>query len=311
MKGTAPDGEFLYRDAPAYGWPFYAARRTLRGAAGALLAAADWLSLREKYTVAGHLRPLLPGNADLRDRHRGRRCFVIGNGPSLARQDLAALAGEVTIVMNGFVRHPLLDVVRPAYYLFADGTFFDGSESSRRLLADVRERAAHAEFLVPYAHGRDVRANGWLDPARTRHVAFAGNLRSSRLRRVDFTRAVPNVMNCMQLGVMLGIYMGCASVHLLGADHDFLAHRGTHRHFYGGPTLAGHAVANDDFARFHYLEMIRITTDVWLGYQALRRHAERRGVELVNCTDGGFLDVFPRRRYEDVVAAAAAERRAA
>jgi hypothetical protein len=296
------DRPIRYRDNRLYGWPFYAARRAMRGSARALLAAADALATREKYPVGTYFRgPLLPENAVLRDLHRGRRCFIIGNGPSLARQDLTPLAGEITVAMNGFVRHPLLDVVRPTYYLFADGTFFDGSESSRRLLGDVREQVTHSAFIAPYFAARDIRANGWLDERRTHYVAFAGNLRSSRLRRIDLTQTVPNSMNCMQLSLMLALYTGCSEIYLLGADHDFLAHQGTHRHFYAGQTLAGHPVVNDDYGRYRYLEMIRIVTDVWLGYGALRVHADRRGVKIINCTDGGFLDVFPRQRYEDVV----------
>ena len=307
----SPTIPIQYRDAPRYGWPFYAARRALRGTAHAMLAAADGLSTREKYTLASHFRgPLLPENAALRDRHRGRRCFIIGNGPSLARQDLAPLAGEITIAMNGFVRHPLLDVVRPTYYLFADGTFFDGSEPSLKLLADVREQVKHSEFIAPYSAARDIVDQGWLDANRTRFIALAGNLRSARLRRVDLCRAVPNVMNCMQLSVMLALYAGCSEIYLLGADHDFLAHQGTHRHFYAGQTLAGHQVANDDYGRYRYLEMIRIVTDVWLGYGALRRYADGRGVKILNSTDGGFLDVFPRQRFEDVLPPASVRRAA-
>ena len=306
------DPPICYRDAPAYGWPFYAARRTLRATATALTTAADALSVREKYTLASHFRgPLLPANADLKDRHRGRRCFVIGNGPSLARQDLAPLAGEVTIAMNAFVRHPLLDVVRPTYYLFADGAFFDGSDASRTLLADIREKTTHSEFIAPYFAARTIRDNGWLDPGRTRHVAFAGNLRSGRLHDVDLTRPVPSVMNCAQLGLMLALYTGCSQVYLLGADHDFLAHQGTHKHFYAGQTLAGHKQVDDDYGRYRYLDMIRIVTDVWLGYGNLRRLADRRGAQIVNCTDGGFLDVFPRQSFESIVGSAPARRVAA
>ena len=36
----------------------------------------------------------------LRDRHRGERCFVIGNGPSLQRTDLTKLRGERTFGLN-------------------------------------------------------------------------------------------------------------------------------------------------------------------------------------------------------------------
>src|SRR4051812_13425127 len=52
---------------------------------------------------------LLQQNEKLRGCHRNQRCFVIGNGPSLAKQDLAPLAGEITFVMNAFWKHPILD----------------------------------------------------------------------------------------------------------------------------------------------------------------------------------------------------------
>ena len=301
-----------YRDAPRYGWPFYVARRLLRGTAAALLSAADGLSQREKYTFASHFRgPLLPANADLRDRYRGRRCFVIGNGPSLAGQDLSPLAGEVTMAMNGFVRHPLLEAIRPTFYLFADGLYFDGSGPSRQFLAEVVDRARDSTFVVPYAAAAAVRANGWLPADRTRFVAHAGNLRSAKLARVDLTRPVPAVMNTAQLGLLLAIYLGCSPVYLLGADHDWLSHRGTDGHFYAGQTLAGHPGAMHELSRSPYLDQMRDATDAWRGYAAVHAHAARRGVEIVNCTAGGFLDVFPRRRYEDVVGPPAAVRRAA
>src|SRR5512136_2754506 len=38
--------------------------------------------------------------AEFKDRHRGQRCFVIGNGPSLKQTDLTKLRNEVTYGMN-------------------------------------------------------------------------------------------------------------------------------------------------------------------------------------------------------------------
>ncbi len=35
-----------------------------------------------------------------RDRHRGERCFILGNGPSLIRLDLSKLRGERTFGLN-------------------------------------------------------------------------------------------------------------------------------------------------------------------------------------------------------------------
>ena len=38
--------------------------------------------------------------AELKDMHRGQRCFIIGNGPSLKVTDLSKLRNEHTIGMN-------------------------------------------------------------------------------------------------------------------------------------------------------------------------------------------------------------------
>ena len=38
--------------------------------------------------------------AEIIDSHKGERCFVIGNGPSLKNTDLSKLTGDFTIGMN-------------------------------------------------------------------------------------------------------------------------------------------------------------------------------------------------------------------
>ncbi len=38
--------------------------------------------------------------AELRDKHRGKRCFIVGNGPSLKQTDLSKLEGEYTLGQN-------------------------------------------------------------------------------------------------------------------------------------------------------------------------------------------------------------------
>ena len=39
---------------------------------------------------------------EMKDIHRGRRAFIIGNGPSLKQTDLSKLKGEITFAMNRF-----------------------------------------------------------------------------------------------------------------------------------------------------------------------------------------------------------------
>lgn len=298
---------FVYQDRPAYGWPFYMARKILRRTGGMLLRAADHLSMREKYPFPDNFRPLLPRNAELRNRHHGRRCFVLGTGPSLAGQDLSPLTGEITLGLNAFIRHPLIETIQPTYYLFADPVFFDGSDSSRAFLRQVRTRTAASTFVVPSSAARGIAAGDLLPPERTHYVAFAGMLKSARLRRIDLTRTIPSVWNCAQLAIMTAIYLGCSPIYLLGLDHDWLAHRGQEGHFYAGRTIENHAKAHGDRGRYPYRQELQTALELWTGYEALAAYANDHGIQIINATRGGFLDVFPRQTFESVMAAPASQ----
>lgn len=262
--------------------------------------------MRERRTLA-RSRELLAPNAELRDRHAGQRCFVIGNGPSLASHDLAPLADEVTFAASGFWKHPIVERWQPTYYCFADPLFFDGTEPSRAFFADLRTRIRSSTFLVPLEAARAVAEQELLPAGSTRYVAFSGELREGLAGRPDLTRAVPGVINVVLLSIMAAMHMGCSRIYLIGLDHDWLSHRGKVGHFYASRTIERHAEAPTRLSAWSYKLLMENQLDLWRSYEAILAVAERCGIRIVNATDGGFLDVFERERYEDVVAAKAPE----
>ena len=56
----------------------------------------------------------------LKNKHKGKRCFVIGNGPSLNKMDLSLLKNEYTFGVNGvFYAFDELGFM-PTYYVVED-----------------------------------------------------------------------------------------------------------------------------------------------------------------------------------------------
>jgi len=297
---------FRYRQSQLYGWPFYMARKTLRLAGYTMLRTADALSAREKYPSPLFLRPLLPANRRLKDIHQGRRCFVIGNGPSLTTEDIEPLSGEITFAMNGFLNHPAIDRWQPTYYSLVDPTFFDGSESSNRFLDCFFSIVQASHLIVPCISHNRVADRG----DRVTFVSFAGSLANARLRRIDLTRPLPGIMNSAQLAILVALYMGCSPIYLLGMDHDWLAHRGHDPHFYPNTTLENHPNASGDCGKFPYRRILEDVQTVWRGYETLLTYGDSHARRIINCTKGGFLDVFERANLDAVLAARTARRAA-
>jgi hypothetical protein len=62
---------------------------------------------------------ILSKNDILRNRHKGKRCFIIGTGPSIQGQDLSPLCSEICFVLNFFYLHPEYKKISPDYYVFS------------------------------------------------------------------------------------------------------------------------------------------------------------------------------------------------
>ncbi len=243
---------------------------------------------------------LLNRNEQFRNCHRGKPCFVIGNGPSLKQQDLAPLAGEITYVTNYFNRHPIVsEHWQPTYYCLSDPAFFDGREPIE-LLKEIALEVPQSTFFVPHNAFEFLKESEAVPLDRTYYIAPTEGLSENFIRVPDLTEPTPGVQTVVQLAIMAAIFMGCSPIYLLGLDHDWLTHGGTHVNFYSQENVEDQPDGN--LPGWSYHAMMDAVLMMWKIYELHSRMAEAAGVKIINCTDGGFLDVFPRMSYETVVA---------
>jgi len=260
----------------------------------------------KRLDTAANRRPLLKENAEalrrneaFRNLHAGRRCFVIGNGPSLKQQDLSPLASEITFVTNSFHLHPGVGPEwQPTYYCLSDPGYFEGSESVAAL-NEITERITKSSFFVPHYARSFLEKTVALPPDRTYYVALNEELSRENAAKFDITTTTPGVQTVVQLAVLIAIFMRCSPIYLLGMDHDWLAHGGNHLNFYSTGNPQDQPAGN--LPGWGYHGMMDAVTMMWKVYELQSLMARTAGVKIINCTRGGFLDVFERARYEDVI----------
>jgi len=261
------------------------------------LRAKRRISFERAYRLTAQEAAILSRNARFRDFYKGRRCFVIGNGPSLNRQDLAPLDGEITIVMNHFHNHPILERWQPTFYCVADPpeTY---TPRERELIKSVPSRIHAQAYFLPLATKVMVEEHDMFPPERTYFLKMWGALRDwpGGKYRWDLTGMVPAVRTTAHMAIMVALYLGCSPIYLIGFDHDWLAHRSVQRHFYA--SASQDVGSSDDLGTYEYKALVEGTLKTWELYEALQEVARERGIVIYNATAGGFLDVFPRVEFE-------------
>ncbi len=237
----------------------------------------------------------LPKNIELKDKHKGKRVFVLGNGPSIKGQDLTLLKNEVTFFVNRAFLHEDYHIIEPTYHIFVDPKLANG-EWPVIFLDEVAEKNPNVTFLLnggwyklpkfqEYKRKYEIY---WLYQALFLTPFSNGKI---NLTRIGVGGAV------VEQGILAAIYMGAKDIYFLGVDGNGLCYNIIERssHFYG---------TNPEDLRKDYkdiyrdLDMMSTSLRRW---EMMGRYFERIGVNLVNLTDGGIIDICPRMRYEDVL----------
>ena len=226
-------------------------------------------------------------NARLRPLHniyQGKRCFIIGNGPSLKNTDMRKLRGEYTFGMNRiYLMFPELGFETSFFVSINDlviGAVRCGypkvEHSKVHRLARAPMAAAGREDVLPayVLHRPQIRHRHHQAPVGRRH----GHLRGP----------------CRWL-----ITLGFSKVILIGVDHSF-AHQGQTQHQPWFPRGDDPNHFNPAYFGKGFRWQLPDLDTSEVGYAMARQAYEADGRRVLDATVGGKLTIFPKVEYDSL-----------
>jgi len=243
---------------------------------------------------------LLQANARLKDSQRGGRCFIVGNGPSVAGLDLSLLKGEnIFSVSNGYL-HPSFACYQPRFHCVPQITY--GKMTEADAVAWFIEMHAHlgdAILFLSTTEAKLVEQYGLFQGRLVHYLALQNDFEAhSQTSAVDLSKPLPRVESVPVMAIMIAMYLGFNEIYLLGVDHD---------HFktgvYGYPFELkvqrdkDLSVASDGKILINRHDDFHSLARLWSQYRALKQIAWSSGIQIFNATPGGELDEFPRKSF--------------
>ena len=243
-------------------------------------------------------KEILVRNSELVNKHKGDRCFIIANGPSLGSQDLSLLKTEITFTVNGFWKHPVVKEWQPTYHSVIDKAFFTDEEKIKEFWKNITSNIPSSTFFIPLLRGYEANRKHLFTPFdQTYYIATSG----PPSPKIDLTKLMQGFQSCSAIALALAIYMGCNPIYLIGFDHDYLAYRGIDHHFYSGPIVRDHKHGVVPLTELSSFESeIKSMLKLWSNYKSLSIAAAKKNIQIFNATEGGYLDLFERRSYSSL-----------
>lgn len=223
--------------------------------------------------------------AQFKDIHKGKRAFIIGNGPSLRQTDLSKLKNEITFGMNRFyVAFPELGF-QTTYFASINDLVIE------QFVEDI-SALTMPKFLSWRSH-RFFNEKTYNDTVNFIYTSYTGPKFSSDVRGRVWEGATVTTV-----ALQTAFHMGFDQVILIGVDHNFASKGDANKTITSDGDDPNHFMPNY-FGKGVKWQLPDLDTSE-VGYIIAREAYRQAGREVLDATVGGKLTVFPKVDYNSL-----------
>ena len=229
----------------------------------------------------------------LKDSHKGEKCFVIGNGPSLTAADLDRLqdSGIPTFAMNRVFKLFPQTIWRPTYYISEDILILKDT------ITDVEEIPSEITFIPINLHWYE---NIDVHNAQYFWMDYNSELQESFGLSLDCARAVRCRGTVTSTCIQFAVYMGFSEIYLLGIDHNYSKSIDLNGNVVEDKSVKDYFVDNyDSDIKDQVVHDMRAPTLAFCAAEQLSR--KLGSFRVYNATRGGKLEIFERVSFDKIV----------
>lgn len=253
---------------------------------------------------------VLNENREYKGKYQGKRCFIVGNGPSLQNQDLSKIKDEMVFTVNMFPKSSMYGQVKSDFHVMMDPYIFqlDLSKEENKEKLEIFKKINTADnqpiCFFPYVSKNIIEEHGVHRFLKISYLGLGCEFYENYNREFDLTKHIPGFYNVVQYAIEIAIYMGFKEIYLLGCDMtgyeciSVLADKEVQRHAYDEDedeqekeAFKNHCAQIDlekFFWGFHKM---------FADYKRLYIYTKKREINLYNATYGGVLESLPRVDY--------------
>ena len=230
--------------------------------------------------------------AKFKDQYKGKKCVLIGSGPSLTFEDLTVLSkcDVVTVACNSLFKAYENTPWRADLYCIADSGVF--KTVGNKVMEEHLDKPLFVSEVV--YNEMDSESKTKVYPVRVRCNADYPKIRKFSDKAGRYMYRFGSVLFFM---IQLAVYLGFDEIYLLGCDCNYsytkmedgsIQKTGDKDYFMQGyEDRQGHQPIN---------QFDIVIPD----YDAARRYADQNRVEIFNATRGGKLESFVRVDFDEV-----------
>jgi hypothetical protein len=270
-----------------------------------------------KKVFDAEFRGIINSNSSLIDNHKGQRCFIVGNGPSLKKMDLTYLKDELVFTVNNIMcNKELYEQLNSDYHMLIDPGYFkldldfEDDRLTLDLLKQINYKNKKPKCLVNYDGKKAFDSYNLAQYLNLNFIYQHRNITDTYSSRIVLCSNIPSSQNVIHSAIFSAISMGFNEIYLIGCDmtsvfltfeansegkvdvvKDFHAYEYTDNE--KKRLLKDYNVLDNEAIMYDYGKTFTI-------FKRIKKYCKKNNILIANAGIGGGLDVFERVLYEDL-----------
>ncbi len=225
----------------------------------------------------------------LKGKWQGKRCFIIGSGPSLTITDLAQLQGEYCFGANKIFTVFDKTAWRPSFYVISD------NDITPSMYAASAQFGPEVQYKFFPANFRDLCEGDNLNALFYNYVGCDTSGKTMPAFSVHADQYVVEGYSVAYVAMQLAVYMGFTEIYLLGLDFSWPIYKDCQGNIYEDGQVKHRFYQENNEAEEISIPNVELMENA---YRQARTWCEAHGVQIYNATRGGNLNVFERVDFD-------------
>jgi hypothetical protein len=271
--------------------------------------------LKNLFSIFNFLKyqKIIAANIELKDIHKGKRCFILGSGPSIQKEDLKPLKDEIVFALNNFYVHEDFKIVMSGsiqkYYMTAPihppqieaewKNWFEDMEKNIpqniNMIFGLNKNKINIKYILDkYQLFKDHKINWYYAGITTSEYS------KFNLNEINITNMIWSAGTVSIYALIMAIYMGFDEIYLLGMDHSQICNTNKDNiRFYKKATFQEKETPlNISENKYTQVQQYKGRLIQWNQYYMLEKYTIPK---IKNLSDGSLLQIFERDTLKDII----------
>lgn len=264
--------------------------------------------LKSMYSIFSYFKykDLFSNNIKLKNMYKGKRCFILGSGPSIKQENLKPLKNEILFALNNFYVHEdYLEIMDnkdiDKFHMTAPIHKPQTEEEWTSWFTEMNSKIPLNVNMIFGLNHSDLNIYSIIKKEELfkehRIWWYFASKRFKQNNKIDLTKPLFTAEAVSLYAIQAAIYMGFDEIYLLGMDHDyFLYENESEMRMYNSAKHQNNELSRtfgDDF----YIEEFHRQYKIFKKYKILRDNTNSK---IYNATKGGILRVFQRVDFKNL-----------